>query len=98
MPQFLASCYQYLIPQVLAALRARGSEVDAGLPQQAMQAEMAAFLVTHASFTPLLNPVWTTMLMLIPCLSECAVTAIADGASFKRDVIWKHESASGQRR
>ena len=45
MPQFLASCYQYFIPQVLAALRARGSEVDAGLPQQAMQAEMAAFLV-----------------------------------------------------
>ncbi len=40
-----------LIPQVLAALRARGSEVDAGLPQQAMQAEMAAFLVTHASLT-----------------------------------------------
>ncbi|KAL0019157.1 hypothetical protein WJX79_001466 [Trebouxia sp. C0005] len=32
------------LPEVLAALRARGSEVDAGLPQQAMQAEMAAFL------------------------------------------------------
>ena len=45
MPQLLASCYEYLIAQVLAALRARGSEVDAGLPQQAMQAEMAAFLV-----------------------------------------------------
>lgn len=34
--------------QVLAALRAHGSEMDAGLPQQAMQAEMAAFLVTPA--------------------------------------------------
>ncbi|KAL0024177.1 hypothetical protein WJX77_004480 [Trebouxia sp. C0004] len=32
------------LPEVLAALRARGSELDAGLPQQAMQAEMAAFL------------------------------------------------------
>jgi len=31
------------------------------------------------------------------CLSECAVTTIADGASFKRDVIWRRESASGQR-
>ncbi len=40
-----------------------------------------------------LIPVWTMVLTFALCLSDCTVTNIADGASFKRDVIWRHESA-----
>lgn len=41
-------------------------------------------------------PSWTMVLTFALCLSECAVTAIAEGASFEPDVTCKHESASTQ--
>ena len=44
---------QQLLLQALAALRAHGAAMEAGLPQQSMQAEMAAFLVISATLAHL---------------------------------------------
>ena len=49
------SCFhqECLLLQALAALRAHGAAMESGLPQQSMQAEMAAFLVCPSTICDL---------------------------------------------
>ncbi len=71
---------------------------DGRLPGNTSLTHSLLHVRTHCFIYALIpHSVWTTMLTFALCLSECAVTAIADGAGFKCDVTCQHDSfQSGQ--
>ena len=73
--QSLASVTCNVLLQALAALRVHGAAMEAGLPQQSMQAEMAAFLVNSATL-------WAPLSAVAPLLSSAPLLMLHVSTEF----------------